>query len=152
LVEPGLAEALWTTWHNDTARFFVPAFLGWDGASLLLDWKFEGNILAAQGWGVLDKGGALFANDPDDINRSAHATLAVHQHEEAFFEGIESIAQTLCGQAKDVDVLQVHLAPTEATVRVRFVFHIGGKKLFRTVRNAQDIEKIAAFLQQDAHA
>lgn len=149
-VESPSVEDQWTSWHDEAARPFVPAFIGRSGESLMLDWKFAGRVLEGQGWGILDDNGELVVNDPEDIERSAHEALAVQQHEDAFFDGIEAIIKTLFSDFQDVEMLEVHFLPTKQTVQVRLVVYIDGKDLSRTVRTAKDLQNFQRLLKKAA--
>lgn len=148
--QPLSAEDQWTSWYDGAARPFVPAFIGRSGESLMLDWKFEGRVLEGQGWGILDDNGELVVNDPEDIERSAHEALAVQQHEDAFFDGIEAIIKNLFSDFQDVEMLEAHFLPTKQKVKVRLVVYINGKDLSRTVRTVNDLQNFQRLLKKAA--
>lgn len=44
-MDPGSLEALWAAWHDETARFFVPAFLGKHAERFTVDWSLHNGEL-----------------------------------------------------------------------------------------------------------
>jgi hypothetical protein len=152
LENPGCVDTLWMGWRNATAPFFVPAFLGREGASLLLDWTFRGKALESQDWCVLDGDGDVVANDPSDIARSAHQALAVDRHFDAFFDGVEAIIEALCGgMPTDVDMVEVSLTPQKGTLETKLALYSGGKNVSIVLQTTQDLRRVRTLMQQEPH-
>lgn len=153
VVDAGPLEALWAAWHDETARFFVPAFLGKHAERFTVDWSFRNRELTRGTWCVFHVDGDIVDAESYSALRTAHENLALKSHEDAFFDGLQALVSALV-QACPTAVREAHTQVLfrKGGVAVGFVFDTNGTSIARYVRAPGDITPLVNILQQDTPA